>query len=921
MSDKEYRPLDPLLRNHEGRLVLHRSPEINYILDMALDEAMRMVKARHANFYLFNENGSLYAYNTSMDNPEAAAVSRYCIDNRTSLNLSKDRLPPIAVNHPTICVYLGLQEGDLGALVIQDPIYFKKFYEAELSLIHSFAATFSILLKNARSDLTATEIFLNFKSSLLLLLENAHLNQKVKESHYELKAVLEVSNMINSSRELNEMIQAVLYSARKVTRAESASLFLVDEKTGELYFDIISGENEDRNLKGMRIPQGQGIAGISALEKRSIIVNNAQSDPRVYRQVDEVSQMTTRNILASPLIVGEITIGVIEVINTIDRPDFTEHDLEIFESFSDSVAIALQRRRLLDDLQRTNLQLEKRLRELTSLHSVAGSLVDAKSVEDLFRRVLGIIRSDLNVGRASILLYNAVSQRLDIAAKEGDFNQSQEDEFEQSLSSYVYESRQPVFIEDFNLSDALVKFARPGRYNTRSCILIPMISSSDNTAYGVLCVTEPTSGRFYQDDYRILNTIASQLMRGYENFRLTEQILTKKAIEKEVEITSKIQQNILPYRMPEHLHLDMAAKSVMAKTTGGDFYDYYVHSPNGEVTLLVADVSGKSLPAALFMAISSSILRTIVRSESDPTRILALSNDLLYEESESGMFVTVFLARYEPGAGMLRFASAGHNDMLLMHRDGNYSLLSGKGSPLGVLPGYRQKYRGGEARISEGDTLILYTDGVIEAINSKNEEFGMDRFIELLRQSVDKRPAEIIDLVYNEVLAFAGSELQFDDFTMLVARFHGTVQGVKDYHITLPARVESIPALRDFVMQICQRHGLSGQDLEDVLLVSDEAATNIVVHAYQDTVEENPSFECDLQIESNNFVRLLFRDHGRPFRPEEVRDPDLRENLAGKRKGGFGVYLIRSLMNTVEYSRREGVNYLVAEKLLRGNNA
>lgn len=918
-------------RGPAGKIILARTPEIQYVLDMALSEALRMVKAWTGNFYFFDDSGRLEAYNSSVHTEETRAISEYCIENRTHIIMRPEGMqdpldmtsqadtqpgaPNFKVSAPTICVYLGLQEGDLGTILIRDPIYFKNFFETDLSLIKNFAATFSLLLSNSWSHRSTSEIFLNFKTSLLLLLENAQLNQKVKESDYQLNTVLEVSNLINSSRELNEMIQTVLYSARKVTRAESSSLFLVDEQTGELYFDIISGE--ESGLKGMRIPPGKGIVGLCAQEKKSVIVNDAQNDPRVYKAVDEVSQMTTRNLLAAPLLVTEgKVIGVIEVINTIDRPAFTEHDLDLFESFSDSIAIAIQRRQLLDDLQHTNVQLEKNLREVTILHKVAGVLVEAHTIENLFERVLKIIRRDLGVGRASILVRNKKDGKLEVVAADSARPFSSEEIADTSLSEAVLERKKPVYIEDFAQDERFSSFYNPDRYASPSCILIPMRSNQDADPFGLLCVTEPIQERFHEADYRLLVTITSQMVRGYENFRLNEQILDNKAIEKEVEITSKIQKNILPSRLPEHMHLKLDARSVMARTTGGDFFDYFEHSPHGDVTMLVADVSGKSLPAALFMAISSSILRTIVRSEKDPTRILELSNELLYEESESGMFVTVFLARYEPATGKLRYASAGHNDMLVVHSDGTHTALSGKGAPLGVLP--RLRYRGGSIDIDPGDLLVLYTDGVVEAINQENEEYGMEKFIDLVTEHRNDDPQHLIDRVYRSVLDFSGSDLQYDDFTMLVTRFLGTIRDLGTYEIKLPARVESIPALRDFIGKVCHRHGLSGQELEDILLVSDEAATNIVLHAYRDTEIAEPEFECELQIEADNRIRLEFRDRGQAFRLDEVKNPDLSENMAGRRKGGFGVYLIKSLMSSVTYRREDGVNYLLTEKNLHG---
>ncbi len=944
MADRtvgEDRPSTPLLeRLASGQVALRRNADVDYILDLALDEGLRMARAQVGNFYFFDEHGELVPFHTGAgaDDAESRDLCLYCIRNHVSLNLAPDSegseaheggdpTPPedavdIRVSTPTICVYLGLQEGDFGAIILRSPRVFRRFYENDVSLIKTFATTFSILLKNSWRDRTSSEIFLSFKSSLLLLLENANLIQKLKQSDHTLHSVLEVSNLINSSRELREMIQAVLYSARKIIVAESASLFLMDENTGELYFDIISGD-ESEGLQGMRIPQGQGIVGICAQEKRSILVNDAQNDPRLYKKVDEVSRTITRNLMAAPLLVEDRTIGVIEVINTVDRSTFSERDLQVFESFSDSVAIALQRRQIQDDLQSTNIKLEQRLSEILCLHAVSGALVEATSVAEIFDRVLTIIRESLDVGRVSVLIKDEGDGHLHVTARKPDAGGAEDvadgmeevEQREERLSERVFALNRPVFIEDFEHSE-FAHLARPDRYSTRSCILIPLASSKESKPFGVLCATESAMGRFREDDYRLLITIASQMVRGIDNVRLSEEILAKQAIEKEVEITSKIQQDILPKSKPAHKHVELSARSVMARMTGGDFYDYHVDGPEADATFLVADVSGKSLPAALFMAISSSILRTIIRSEVDPTRVLGRANELIFEESESGMFVTVFLARYVAGERLLRFASAGHNEMVLLHVDGTYEILSGKGPPLGVV-GSPSRYEGGTTELREGDLLILYTDGVVEAVNEQNEEFGLPRFLDLIRKNRTRSPEEMINVVYDEVTEYSGSELQFDDFTMLVTRFRGIQPDLNRYHISMPARTESIPILRDFIMHICMRHSVRGNTLEDLLLVADEAATNIVLHAYENVETNDPSFECDLEVEEDRFVRLVFRDRGGLFNVKAVKHPDLRANLAGERKGGFGVYLIKRLMDEVSYLRQDEVNYLFAEKRLR----
>ena len=906
----------PLLqRTGSGYVTISRNPEVDYILELALDEACRMVRAGEGNLYLYRQDGQLFPFREDLLSTESEELARHCLQKRSSVNIipeqeaSAEDLKPDETIGPdaALCIVLSSQDGEIGAMVLRNPLYFPKFYDNDLNLVRNFAATFAILLKSSYVD--SPNLRLNFKSSLLLLLENAHLNQKVKEAGYQLKTVLEVSNVINSSRELNEMIQVVLLSARRVIHAESASVFLNDESTGEMVFDVISGEQTQ--LRGMRIPQGQGIVGLCAREQKSIIVNDAQNDPRLFKKVDEVAQNVTRNLMACPLIVSDRVIGVIEVLNTIDRADFTQQDLEIFESFSDSVAIALQRRMLLDDLQSTNEQLEKKLREVTSLHSVARILVEAHSIQELFSNVLHVICEDLKAGRASFLLTNS-SGELEVVARQGEYSPD-ESLYTFDLSAKVMENGEPLFVEDFGESPELLAIEKPDLYRSRSCIIIPMKITAQDRPFGLLCVTDPESGSFHREDFLLLTTIVSQTMRGYENFKLNEELLTKRAIEKEVEITSKIQKNILPSRIPFHQYMELGARSIMARTTGGDFYDYHVHGDDGEVTMLVADVSGKSLPAALFMAVSSSILRTIIRTERNPAEILRQANDLLYEESESGMFVTVFLARYNPGSGMLRYASAGHNEMLLIRKAGDIEVLSSRGAPLGVVPAGSVKFESRELQVENGDLLILYTDGVVEAINQQNEEYGLENFKELLSTNRSLPATQLIDLVYSNVTQFAESDLQYDDFTMLVTRLYRDLKA-KHYEFRFPARASSVPLLRDELTRILLDNNVHGQAQEDILLVSDEAATNIILHAFQESKILEPDFLCKIQIGEGRILKMEFEDRGRPFDIDEVAQPDVNENLAGRRKGGFGVFLIRSLMDRVHYRREGGVNYLRMEK-------
>jgi len=913
-----------LKKGSDGKYILIETEDVNKFVKFALNKAKKLSKSDFGTFFHFNNDCKLNSFDSNIKHSEIyEIVASYCIDHKCKILINpdepatipdslKERLGERSIVSSIIGIYMGLNPGDLGAVIFSDPKYERIFTSEDFELIDNLASTFIILVKNTVLNLDTAEAVLNFKSSVSFLLNNVTLTRKNTKANKQLRSVLEVSNLINSSREITEVIRAVFKSARSVFQAESVSLFLLDRNTGELYFDVISEETA-RKLQGLRIPIGQGIVGICAQEKKSILVNDAQNDPRIFKDVDKRTGNTTRNLIASPLKLNDEVIGVIEVMNTIDRPFFTGQDVEIFESFSDSVAIAINRRGLLDDLQNANVQLEKKLKETQTLHSISTAILNSYDHISLFNSITSIIHEVLNIGRTAVFVLDSGNQ-LQLESMSGTELVETSARSELEIATDAINNNEFIILGE-NYESGYSCF-NTGDNKCSTCMILPLQFPSSNSTFGALSLCDFKSSTITHEEIRLINTISSEISRAYENMYLSKQLLEISAIEKEVEITSEIQKNILPAKMPEHCHIEVSAKSIMAKTMGGDFYDYYVHDKNGDITLLVADVSGKSLPAALFMAASSSTLRTIMRTTKNPSKILSAGNKLIYEDSQSGMFVTVFLALYQPAKRILKFSSAGHNEMILMHEDGSFEFLSAKGTPVGALPDFLIKYQEKEITIQTNDTLVLYTDGVVEAINSKQEEFGIDRFLNLLKENISKNPEEIINLTYNSVLDFAGKEIQYDDFTMLVTKFKGTVQGHADYNFKFHVAVESIPVLRDSVRSALEKHGLSGRILDDILLAVDEAGSNITIHAFKDRSPENETFECSIHIDSKEILEIEFTDKGHPFKIEDVKEPDPNENLSGNRKGGFGVYLIRSLMDNVEYEHKDGTNRLKLIKYL-----
>ena len=236
-------------------------------------------------------------------------------------------------------------------------------------------------------------------------------------------------------------------------------------------------------------------------------------------------------------------------------------------------------------------------------------------------------------------------------------------------------------------------------------------------------------------------------------------------LQNELDVATKMQQSILPTKFPSGPDYRSFASMEPARNVGGDFYDV-IPLENGRIGLTIADVSGKGVPAALFMMSSRTLLKGAAIGNHEPGDVLREVNNLLVEDNETMMFVTLFYALYDPHSGLLTYANGGHNAPLIRHADGSSTLLPLTGGiALGVIDGI--EYEQAKVRLERGETLILYTDGVTEAMNEAEEEFGLDRLAAVLTSHPSNDPEEVNGAIFEAVRAFAGDAPQSDDITCL----------------------------------------------------------------------------------------------------------------------------------------------------------
>ena len=236
-------------------------------------------------------------------------------------------------------------------------------------------------------------------------------------------------------------------------------------------------------------------------------------------------------------------------------------------------------------------------------------------------------------------------------------------------------------------------------------------------------------------------------------------------LQNELDVASKIQQSILPTEFPLHEKYRIHASMEPARNVGGDFYDILMLERD-HVGLAIADVSDKGVPASLFMMSSRTLLKGTAIGLPQPGDVLSDVNDLLYEENETAMFVTVFYAVYSPMTGKLTYANGGHNPPLLIHADGSSEFVPRVGGiALGIAQGV--PFLQGSLNLQPGDTLLLYTDGVTEAMNADSEEFGVERLQAIFLEDPPASAQDANEAIFEAVHSFAGDTPQSDDITCL----------------------------------------------------------------------------------------------------------------------------------------------------------
>ncbi len=380
-------------------------------------------------------------------------------------------------------------------------------------------------------------------------------------------------------------------------------------------------------------------------------------------------------------------------------------------------------------------------------------------------------------------------------------------------------------------------------------------------------------------------------------------------MEKEMSNARGIQQGLLITDFPCKPYCSISSSMSAAKEVGGDFYDCF-NVGDDRMAVVMADVSGKGLPASLFMATSMTLIRSNVQAGGDLDKAMEKANRELFATNSMRYFVTVWIGVINLRNGQVSYVNAGHNPPFVS-RGGRYEML--RSQPDFVFGRKkRTTYNRHQMRLDVGDGLFLYTDGITEATRSDGTMFGEERLLESLSSTGRSPPGEVLAKVGSDVSAFVGEADQYDDMTMMKVDYIHAYDIRPDEGIRVRADHQGYTQVMGRIRQRMIEAGCPSRTMTEMETACSEIYANIDSYAYSDREEKGDVLVTTDIV--NGAVRVTFMDWGVPFNPLDREDPDPIASFKERRRGGLGIMLVKKICDEVTYSREGDCNILKLEK-------
>ena len=396
----------------------------------------------------------------------------------------------------------------------------------------------------------------------------------------------------------------------------------------------------------------------------------------------------------------------------------------------------------------------------------------------------------------------------------------------------------------------------------------------------------------------------------------------KEKIASELSIAREIQHGILPKLFPpfpKYAGLDIFATLDSAKEVGGDLYDFALLD-NNKLYISIGDVSGKGVPASLFMAVGKTLLKSTIQTVNDPAKALAIVNNELAENNDACMFITLFCGILDLQTNELIFANAGHNPPIVVRGEASYFIQQAMAPPLGALPGVT--FTNETLQLPDDSLFLLYTDGVTEAMNADKQLFGDDALLQLMQKSKNHTAEKCIENIKKQVQLFVGETEQSDDITMLciLNKINGDDFKKTDSaetSIVFTNSKNEFPRIAAWLEEVGEKLNWPQSILIQLNLALEEWIVNVISYAFTD--DEIHEIEVKLS-QNNRTVKIEITDDGVEFDPTKERATDTTSSVEERAVGGLGILFIKNSVDRFSYRRNNSFNVVVIEKKLNENS-
>ena len=416
---------------------------------------------------------------------------------------------------------------------------------------------------------------------------------------------------------------------------------------------------------------------------------------------------------------------------------------------------------------------EHQILNLEALLEVSKAMGSEVHLENLLELILNKATEVMDAERSSLFLYD--SSKKELWSKIAQGIESKEIRFSlgTGIAGDVAKTRKIENIPDaYQDSRFNPEFDKKSEFKTKTMLCLPMIGAKSELV-GVIQVLNKKNGELFdKDDEDLLEALGSHAAIALQRAQLIESYVENQKLEETLRLAHNIQMSLLPKHFPPFPNktdiIDIYASIEPAKEVGGDLYDFILLDEN-HLCFAIGDVSGKGIPAALFMAVTKTLLKATAHISLHPSKIIEKMNNFLSVDNEADMFCTFFCGILNLQTGRMSYSNAGHNPPYILRKDNSLeSLTQPIGTALGVLEDL--EFKSAETKIEKGESVFLYTDGVNEAMNEKFEEYGYPRMNAVLERNYSLHAKELIEKIVEDVKLFVGKAPQSDDITLLTIR-------------------------------------------------------------------------------------------------------------------------------------------------------